>query len=107
MQRRSQHHSLVAHAERVHASSYSMLAGHCVQRHGWRCLQKQQQQQQQQQSSPPTPPPRPTSTCLSLLSLTPWPALQLVEWACCEMQGSFQGSGSGLPPWRSLDQVLK
>ncbi|PSC69837.1 DNA helicase II ATP-dependent DNA helicase [Micractinium conductrix] len=31
---------------------------------------------------------------------------QLVEWACCEMQGSFQGSGSGLPPWRSLDQVL-
>ncbi|KAL4427906.1 hypothetical protein ABPG75_001995 [Micractinium tetrahymenae] len=31
---------------------------------------------------------------------------RLVEWAWREMQASFQGSGSGLPPWRSLGHVL-
>ena len=31
---------------------------------------------------------------------------QLVGWVCREMQASFQGSGGGLPPWRSLEHVL-
>lgn len=31
---------------------------------------------------------------------------RLVEWACREMRASFQDSGSGVPPWRSLGHVL-
>lgn len=31
---------------------------------------------------------------------------RLVEWVCCEMQGSFHAGEGGLPPWRSVTAML-